>query len=132
MILLASGRGQVAGPDIINFDKLVHFVVFGLIATLALRALSGSPFRRAWLAVVLVSLFGASDEFRQSFTPGRSMSFADWIADTAGAIAAVSVYTLWPLYRRVLETPLHVRWLRRRSSPLAPAVMPLPENHPVV
>lgn len=107
VIVWASGHGQVAEPNIVNFDKAAHFSVFGLLATLVLR-----PFRQrhaAWAAVI-VSAFGATDEFHQSFTPGRSMDYHDWIADTTGAIVAVAAYSCWPLYRGVLETAL---WKRK-------------------
>jgi hypothetical protein len=116
-VIFASGRGQVAGPDIVNFDKLAHLAVFGLLATLVLR----SPgLRHAWIAVVAVSLFGAADELRQSLTPGRVMEFADWLADSAGALIAVAVYRLWPWYRRLLETPLRLR--KRAAKPVASPV----------
>lgn len=107
MIVWASGHGQVAAPGIVDFDKAAHFSVFGLMATLVLRPFRGG---HAWWAVVIVSAFGVSDELRQGFTPGRSMEVADWIADTCGAIVAVSAYTFWPWYRRLLETPL---WKRK-------------------
>ena len=107
LIVTASGRSQVASPGIVDFDKAAHFAVFGLLATLVVRPLSRS---RTWWAVVIVAVFGASDEMRQGLTPGRSMEFADWIADTAGAVVAVAVYTFWPWYRRLLERPL---WKRK-------------------
>lgn len=107
LIVTASGRSQVAAPSIVDFDKAAHFAVFGLLATLVVRPLSR---KRAWCAVVIVSLFGASDELRQGLTPGRSMEFADWIADTSGAVVAVMVYTFWHWYRRLLERPL---WKRK-------------------
>ena len=53
--------------------------------------------------MLAVSLFGVADEFRQSFTPGRSVEFADWVADSLGAGAGVLLYTFWPFYRRLLE-----------------------------
>lgn len=114
MVVWASGHGQVAAPGIVDFDKAAHFSVFGLLATLVLRPLRG---HRVWLAVAVVSLFGASDELHQSLTPGRSMEFADWVADTTGAVTAVIAYTFWPLYRRVLETPL---WKRKPKIEAAP------------
>lgn len=114
LIVWASGHSQVAAPGIVDFDKAAHFSVFGLLATLVVRPLGG---RRVWLAVVIVSLFGASDELRQSFTPGRSMEFADWIADTSGAVVSVAVYSFWPFYRRVLETRL---WKRKPKIEAAP------------
>lgn len=117
MITVASGRGQVAAPHIVNIDKIVHFSVFGLLATLVARAPGTS---RAWPAILIVSLFGITDEFRQSFTPGRSVEFADWMADTLGAATAVTLYAFWPLYRRILELPLRLR-RRPSTTPLAPS-----------
>jgi VanZ family protein len=115
MVVTASGRGQVAGPEIVNFDKLVHFSVFGLLATLVARA---PGIRRPWMAVLAVSFFGMSDEIRQGFTPGRSMAFADWVADTAGACLAVVLHTCWPAYRRLLELPLDRKSRRAVASVL--------------
>ena len=103
MIFLASGRGSVAAPDIVNIDKITHFSVFGLLATLIART---QPPRRWWLGLVLASLYGMTDEFRQSFTPGRSVEVADWVADTLGAAVAVAAYAGWSGYRRLLETNL--------------------------
>lgn len=107
-ITLASGQTRLATPDIgftLSKDKLGHFFVFGLLATALLRT---DPLRRkAWvgtvLAGLLTSLFGLFDELRQSLTPGRAVEFADWLADTAGACTAVTVYKVWPAYRRLLE-----------------------------
>jgi len=109
-VFIASGRGQVSGPSIAHADKIAHALVFGLIATLV-----GRSFRRrrwVWVAIVLTSAYGAADEWRQSLTPGRSVEFGDWVADTVGAALAVTLYQCWPLYRRILETPL----FRRKRS----------------
>ncbi len=122
-IVVASGRSQVAAPPGMDMDKVVHFSVFGLLATLVARA---PGVRAAWVAALGVSLFGASDEIRQSFTPGRSMEFADWVADTAGAAFAVALYASWAWYRRLLETPLPPR--SRRSVPPAAAQVSAPAN----
>jgi len=100
-IFIASGRSEVMGPDIIGIDKVAHFAVFGLLATLVLR--TGC---RPWVAVLLVSLFGFTDEWHQSFTPGRMVEVADWVADTLGAITAVAIYARWTRYRVWLEMPL--------------------------
>ena len=103
-VFIASGRGQVAAPDIIDFDKVAHFSIFGLLATLVVRV---EPCGRGWLAIGLVSLFGLLDEWHQSFTPGRSVEIADWVADTLGAVVATRFYLRWTAYRRLLERPLH-------------------------
>jgi VanZ family protein len=105
-ICVASG-GQVAESDVVGFDKLAHAALFGLLATLVLR--NGFAPRRAWIAVAVVSAFGAADEWHQSLTPGRAVELADWIADTLGATVAVGAYVLWPWYRRQLERGLKSR-----------------------
>ncbi|TVR45219.1 MAG: VanZ family protein [Puniceicoccaceae bacterium] len=89
-------------------DKLAHFLVFGLLGTLVYRSLwHGRPGPAPILAaLVLTSLFGAFDEWHQSFIPGRSAEVADWIADTLGAAVAILAYRFWPAYRTLLERPL--------------------------
>jgi VanZ family protein len=104
-------------------DKIAHFSVFGLLASLIFRA---PGFCRKWAiaAVVLVSLFGMSDEFHQSFTPGRSVEFDDWLADTLGACLAVTLYVNWTDYRRLLEWRLPFTHLTRHAPRPAPAPAP--------
>jgi hypothetical protein len=123
-IVLASGHGQVAVPAVVHIDKGVHFLVFGLMATLVVRA---PGVGRGWVAVAGVSLFGVLDELRQGFTPGRSMELADWLADTAGAGLAVLLYNGWPWYRGLLESSpaeWRARWsggaVRSPAAVLAP------------
>ncbi len=99
-IHIASGRSQIAAPPIIGIDKLAHFAVFGLLATLFARV----PSMPALVAFALTSLYGIGDEWHQSFTAGRSVEFADWCADTLGAACAVVLYTYCSPYRRLLET----------------------------
>lgn len=75
-----------------NQDKAIHAGVYGLLAILILGAmplrLAGYTGRQAWFSALLASLYGISDEFHQSFVPGRSPEVGDWLADTAGALLA--------------------------------------------
>lgn len=95
------------GPDGLPLDKIAHFTAYGVLAALSLRA-TVTPRRVATVLTVLVcvSVLGAVDEWHQSFIPGRSMSIADWIADTVGAtvglLAARWIPFLTP-YRRPLS-----------------------------
>jgi len=72
-----------------------------------------SPKRALWLtgllAVIIASLYGASDEFHQIFTPGRTPDVFDWLTDTAGAFVGAAV-TVWFLSAR------KVKRSRRRDS----------------
>jgi VanZ family protein len=105
-VFVASGQSQLATPGFsFSPDKLAHFAVFGALATSVIRL---ERFRKmGWkggLGVwVLVAVYGGLDEFRQSFTPGRSVEFDDWLADALGAAVAVILYQGWPAYRRLLE-----------------------------
>ena len=95
LIFLVShqARPLPVAPPFDHADKVVHALVFGLLAALAARALlaAGQPARRAlWGAVAAASLYGAADEWHQSFVPGREPDPWDWVADTAGALAGAA------------------------------------------
>lgn len=117
LIFASSSRSSAGAPPIPGIDKLVHFVVYGLLATLFCRA--GSGWRAAVVAVLVTSTYGGLDEWHQSFVPGRSSEVLDWIADTSGAVLGVFAYTRWHGYRRWLEQPC--RLPRRKQSPPAAA-----------
>lgn len=108
MIFYASSQSRIAGPDVVGFDKVVHFLVYGLLATLLVRipGLRREGRLPVLLAVVLTSLYGVTDELHQTFTPGRELDVADWIVDTAGALLAATLYARWEIYRRALEAGL--------------------------
>ena len=109
VIFFASSQSEVAAPGIPGIDKVVHFSIYGLLATLVVRLRTGR--RAALLSILIVSLYGITDEWHQSFTPGRSVEVADWLADTLGAALAVAMYTGWTAYRSWLEKPL---WTKRQ------------------
>ncbi|MEO7599485.1 MAG: VanZ family protein [Opitutus sp.] len=109
LIFFASSQSKIAGPSIEGIDKVAHFCVYGLLATLVVRL--GNHRRFAWVALVLVSAYGITDEWHQSFTPGRSVEFADWLADTLGAALAIFLYRTWTWYRTRLERSL---WRKQR------------------
>ena len=79
-------------PGIMGIDKIQHmgaYVVFGLLLLRATALTGLKPYVRSF---IIGALYGASDEFHQSFVPGRDMSGLDWLADVAGlAIALLAV-----------------------------------------
>ena len=80
--------------------KLTHFVGFGCIG-LGIYYGWGKRRYAAFMAIGGTALIAAIDEFRQSFTPGRTMSVQDVLVDTAGAILFVGVVVLVKILRKI-------------------------------
>ncbi len=75
-------------------DKLIHAAEYAVLAALlvvGLRLLGARPWIAVLAAVILASAYGASDEFHQSFVPGRDADVRDWVADTLGAVLGASL-----------------------------------------
>ncbi len=73
--------------------KMAHVFVFGVLARLLARAFTGSAFW-SWkkifaCSLVVSALYACSDEYHQSFVPGRSASVVDISIDTVGAWCAL-------------------------------------------
>ena len=69
---------------------------YGIFATLLYRALINSgvnKVRAGYMAAIIASLYGVTDEFHQSFTPGREPTVRDVIFDTIGA--SLAIYIVW-------------------------------------
>jgi len=88
-------RWIVPVPDLFDMqDKLIHASAYAVMAFLFWQA------GKAWMTycgekqwgllalicVLFCALYGLSDEWHQSFVPGRDASFFDWIADALGAL----------------------------------------------
>ena len=107
-IFISSGSQYLIAPNLgfkFPIDKIAHTLVFGLVATLILRTpkFKDLSVRSLLISALITSAYGAIDEFRQSLTPTRSVEFADWLANTFGAFAAVTFYAKWHWYRNLLE-----------------------------
>ena len=78
------------------WDKLLHGAGYGVLALLYVYALAPgkSTMRVAVVAIALTSLYAASDEVHQRFTPGRNPEVRDWFADTVGGAIAVGGYVV--------------------------------------
>ena len=98
LITYWSGQGNlpIDQPVVANVlhgfqHRLAHLAAFGLVGLLAGWAFHGIP-RAVFWAVLLTSVFGATDEWHQSFTPGRRAAIDDWAMDTASAAIALYVW----------------------------------------
>ena len=93
------------------WDKILHTIEYVGLAVLVFRALDGEELGRwqsAVLTVIIVTAYGASDEWHQSFVPMRSSDVEDWLTDTvAGAIGAAAyvVFQLTSSFRRPGRPP---------------------------
>jgi len=81
-------------PPLVGVDKLLHIIAYSSLAGTFLYGLQ--PFihssNRSVIAVVIVLfciIYGISDEFHQSFIPGRFPSIWDVLADGLGALLVV-------------------------------------------
>lgn len=106
-------QADLLGPGVDVISSAAHFLeyaVFGFLLTNALRfhglgvklgaadqqakALRYRAIlkRACLLAIVLASLYGITDEFHQSFVPGRFPDPVDWLVDTFGATLGALVF----------------------------------------
>ena len=88
---------QIFWQDFI-LKKGAHVVEYAIFTILIYRALKESGVKKynAGLWAILISvIYGATDEYHQSFTPGREPRVRDVFFDTIGAI--LSIYLLWNL-----------------------------------
>lgn len=91
-IFWGSSRPTVPVPEVWGADKLMHFGAYAVLGLLLARGTTLLGLGRGW-PVVLGALYGASDEWHQSFVPGRSADPADWVADALGVLAGVFLYS---------------------------------------
>ena len=94
------GVSMTQPPDPLKFsgaDKFYHLGEYGVFALLVGRAIrkSLSPYSMlgaAVMAVALVMIVGAADEYYQSFVPGRDSSVLDWATDAGAAKMPITAY----------------------------------------
>lgn len=99
-------------------DKVMHFGAYGVLGVLGCFAM----FQNGWINWFICTLYGISDEFHQSFIPGRSVEALDVLADSLGAGFCIILTTyFWAFFIK----STHRRDGRRRSchkaNPLKPS-----------
>ncbi|MBI5416237.1 MAG: VanZ family protein [Candidatus Omnitrophica bacterium] len=101
IIFWASSLPNLKPPvDLINIDKVCHlfeYTVFGFLLARAFYAQcpawsAGKTWR---LAALCALLYGMSDEYHQSFVPGRESSVLDAMADTMGGFLGAYLYSVF-------------------------------------
>jgi len=81
-----------------SVKKLGHALGYGLLAVSYLRGMDG---KRPWLAWLIAVLYAVTDEFHQSFTPGRTPSPVDVLLfDNLGALTGLWIYSIFQKRRK--------------------------------
>lgn len=91
--------------DAMIVSTLGHVAVYAVLAGLLWWALGAFPVSPGWryaLPVAISAVYGISDEWHQSFVPGRSPDVRDVVADTLGAVLAMLVVA-WLVRRGTLD-----------------------------
>lgn len=106
IIFAFSSRAKDELPNFQDWEYFVkkssHFLVYGLLALSYIRAL---PKRNHLLAWALAILYALSDEFHQSFVPGRTSSLVDvFVFDNLGAIVALALHRYLTIKNNRKET----------------------------
>ena len=83
--------------------KLAHFSIYALVGVWIMAFMSTFDIRlyKKWIISMLVGvLYAASDEFHQSFVPGRGPSIADVGIDSLGVLTGIlAVLIIISIYR---------------------------------
>jgi VanZ family protein len=79
------------------WDKLLHTVEYAGLGFLVYRALVGEGlggWSATLLTILIVSAYGATDEWHQAYVPLRTADVQDWMVDTLGAGFGAAAYAL--------------------------------------
>jgi hypothetical protein len=86
-----SGAGELSLLKIYGIDKLIHFVLFAILAFLwgayFIDKEAGLSNKIACLIIVLASVYGMGMEYYQQYFTNRSFSYWDGLADAIGSVA---------------------------------------------
>lgn len=104
LVFFFSSQASLPGSSLTP-DWIQHAVAFGGLALVVLRAVSGGRWAgvtpgavvAAWL---IATIYGITDEWHQSFVPGRMADVRDVVADAAGAALAVGAAFWWGMIGR--------------------------------
>jgi VanZ family protein len=99
VIFIFSSQPSDDLPKFASWDRVVkkmgHAIGYGLLALSYLHFFDYKK-NRYWLAWLLAVLFSATDEFHQSFVPGRHPSLTDVLVfDNLGAAAGLWLHFMW-------------------------------------
>jgi len=93
LVIILSLQPAESALNLGIFDKLIHFMVYFLMAILALVAFRSKGGRAA--ALLVTFSLGAILELGQGLVIDRNPSYADAVANILGALSGVLTYRIW-------------------------------------
>ncbi|MBW6441536.1 VanZ family protein [Patescibacteria group bacterium] len=99
IFILSSQPGEVVNSTFArteNVQKLGHLILFSILCLSYFKATKSIK-----ISILLTLFYAIFDEFRQSFTPGRSSSISDIFVDMIGA--SISGIILWKILPNLPE-----------------------------
>ena len=100
-----SDSDSVSSQWLSDIKNLMHFPVFGLLALwiwLGTRDWFNSNITAIISVLVFILVFGALDEWHQSFIPGRYATVSDVLNDFIGALVVLSFFH-WKRERQAID-----------------------------
>lgn len=88
LILTSIPSPPTAPGGVPHLDKVVHFLLYGGLGWLVVRALRTRRPKALVIALLVLAVFAALDEWHQQFF-ARDPAILDWIADVVGASAGM-------------------------------------------
>jgi VanZ family protein len=102
LIIGLSSLSNIRLPRVqfVEIDKVAHFceyIVFGWLVCRSARHIHSSidTHDAAFLTLGFVTVFAFTDEFYQSFIPGRQSDPFDFLTDVAATLTAIVILRLW-------------------------------------
>lgn len=110
LIFWLSSRSSLPTPNLFpHQDKILHLAAYSVMGILAWRVFNqhlSNPHYIYWISISYCSLYGLSDEWHQSWVPGRDADSLDWVADTIGAALAITPIYLKKIIRNLKKKPV--------------------------
>jgi len=118
IIFLFSARTHSELPNFYRADRIVkksgHAIGYALLAAAYWRAFDFRQ-KRWWLAWGLAVMYAVTDEFHQSFVPGRNPSMWDvLIFDNLGALVSIALLRRYKAQRSDSSGPIVEKGKTRR------------------
>ncbi len=90
-------------------DSTLHGAEYLVLAALLVRAVAKGEWRHVTWRTALIALaastaYALTDEWHQSFVPGRASEWRDVVSDAAGAAAAAGGAWAWSIIRHFLRS----------------------------